>query len=358
MNEFEDRADAPVEEILAVIVNFRTPDLVVQCLESLAAEVGESGVLRACVVDNSSGDGSFQAIRDGVCARGWSSWVEVTEAGGNLGFSGGNNVGIRSRPARYYWLINSDAYIRAGCLAEVLRAMESTPKAGLVGCRLEWPDGRAQESAFRFRTPITELVKAAGSGPISRLFPNHCVAYPLPDQPLAADWVSFACVLIRGCVLAEIGGLDEHYFLYFEDMDFCWRAKQRGWSTVYWPAARAVHLRGQSGDVKQASSARRRRPRFYYASRSRVLARMWGRKGLWAANALWLVGRIISWTREVIGGRPRHTCEREALDIWTRAWSPLACDPLDPRRVVGAGREMASPADVAERGAANSRTQI
>jgi hypothetical protein len=83
-----------------------------------------------------------------------------------------------------------------------------------------------------------------------------------------------------------------------------------------------VHLRGGSSPVKQLTAARRRRPRYYYASRARYLAKFYGVPGLWLANLLWMAGRAISWIRERMGHKQPHTCQREARDIWTCAWRP------------------------------------
>jgi len=130
-------------------------------------------------------------------------------------------------------------------------------------------------------------------------------------------------VLIRREVFDRIGLLDEGYFMYFDDMDFCRRAWQAGFTTLYWPRARVVHLRGGSGPVKQLTAERRRPPRYWYASRSRYYAKFYGRTGLWLANFCWYAGRVISLVREAFRLKQPHTYERQWLDIWTNALNPL-----------------------------------
>jgi N-acetylglucosaminyl-diphospho-decaprenol L-rhamnosyltransferase len=124
-------------------------------------------------------------------------------------------------------------------------------------------------------------------------------------------------------VVDKIGMMDEGYFMYYDDIDYCRRANQAGWKTLYWPEARVVHLRGGSGPVKTLTQACKRRPKYLYASRARYFAKFYRRTGLWTANMCWEIGRAVSWTREVCGNKHPHTSEREPLDIWTNGLRPL-----------------------------------
>jgi GT2 family glycosyltransferase len=110
--------------------------------------------------------------------------------------------------------------------------------------------------------------------------------------------------------------MDEGFFLYFEDVDTCRRARQAGFEVWYEPAARIVHLRGGSGPVKQLSAERRRRPRYYYAARRRYFRNAHGPVGPFLANLCWSLGRGIAWLRETLGRKAPHTVERELLDVW------------------------------------------
>lgn len=314
-------------ELTVVIVNYRTPDLTLDALQSLAGEI-DPEQHAAVVVDNASGDGSAERIESGIAERGW-TWARVVRSASNGGFSAGNNAGMDAARARFYLLLNSDAYVRPGALAELLAAARAHPEAGIVAPRLEWPDGRAQISCFRYRSPASELIESAGTGLVTRLLARWDV--PLHDQQDVArpDWTSFACVLLREELRQAIGGMDEGYFMYFDDIDHCRRARRAGFEVLYWPRARVVHLRGGTSPLKQASAARERLPAYYYASRSRYFAKFYGRTGLLAANLLWLIGRAISWSRELVGSKSAHVCEGASRDIW-HAWSR----PLDP----GSGR--------------------
>ncbi|MEB3359571.1 MAG: glycosyltransferase family 2 protein [Synechococcales bacterium] len=305
-----------------VIVNYRTPNLVIDCLQSLQAEVDPS---QDCVVvvDNASGDDSVSQIDQCIQQNCWQSWVKLIPSPVNGGFSAGNNLGIKAVEADAYLLTNSDTIIRAGAVRELLSAMEQHPQAGLLSPRLEWLDGTPQISCFRYRSPISEFIEAARTSPISKLLRRYEVPIDVSNVPIKPEWTSFACVLIRKAVIEQIGLMDEGYFMYFDDIDYCRRARNAGWEILHWPTARVVHLRGGSSPVK-AEMAARKRPRAYlYASRSRYFTTFYGPFGLWLANAGWMTGRAVSLLRELIGNKLPHTCELEAVDIWTNWRSPL-----------------------------------
>jgi GT2 family glycosyltransferase len=122
--------------------------------------------------------------------------------------------------------------------------------------------------------------------------------------------------MIRAEVIHSIGALDENYFMYFEDADYCRCAERAGFEVWQEPAARVVHLRGQSSPVKRLHAARQRLPRYYYASRSRYFRKQFGRSGWLAANLLWTTGRGVAWLRETLGAKERHTVEHQLWDNW------------------------------------------
>ncbi len=117
--------------------------------------------------------------------------------------------------------------------------------------------------------------------------------------------------------------MDEDYFMYFDDIDYCRRTTEAGWQIIHYPLARVVHLRGGSGSVKKDVALRKRPPAYLYASRSRYFAKFYGIFGLWFANILWLIGRSISLTREIIQKIEPQTCNSEAIDIWSHWLNPL-----------------------------------
>lgn len=304
--------------------------MTLDCLASLESEVAALPGGHVFLVDNASGDGSWERIGAAIEARCWGGWITRLAAGENGGFSAGNNLALRSlletnpapdeRPFDAVLLLNSDTVVGQGALRALCGALAEHADVGLIGPRLEWPDGTLQASCFRYISPQSEFLAAARTGPLSRLLRSREVLLERPTESAPIEWISFACVLVRREVFESIGLLDEGYFMYFEDVDFCRRARAKGWSIRWEPAARVVHLRGGVSPDAFERQERKRRPRFYYASRARYLAKFYGPAGPCAANLLWLAGRCVSRLRE-LAGRPPHTAEHEARDIWTGCWS-------------------------------------
>jgi GT2 family glycosyltransferase len=305
-----------------VIVNFRTPELVLASLSSLEGEVDPTCDC-VLVVDNGSEDGSAEQIRTAIRDNGWGTWARLTSSPVNGGYSYGNNLGIRSVNASAYLLLNSDAFVLPGAIGELLTVAAENPRAALIGPRIEREDGTVWTSAFRYPSPVSEFLDAAATGPLTRLLARYDVPLRPATTVQRPDWVSFACVLLRREAFDEVGPLDEGYFMYFEDVDYCRRVRRSGWRILCSPAARVVHLHSRTSRVEFARQERRRRPRYYYDSRSRYFAKFYGRAGLWLANSLWLAGRSVSFLREVLGAKKPHTYELEWRDIWRGAFRPL-----------------------------------
>ncbi|ERN42560.1 putative glycosyltransferase [Rubidibacter lacunae KORDI 51-2] len=309
-------------QLLVVVLNYRTPALTIDCLASL------DGQLVGCkhavvVVDNASGDGSLQEIERAIALNNWQAWVRVLPSSVNGGFSAGNNLGIQSARAEAYLLLNSDTIVRPGAISSLLRELAAHPAVGIVSPRLEWPDATPQISCFRYRSPGSEAIAAAQTGSLTKLLLRFDMPLPVTDNAFEPEWTSFACVLIRRAVVERVGLMDEGYFMYCDDIDYCRRTRALGWTIRYCPEARVVHLRGGSGPVKQELAARKRPQPYVYASRSRYFAKFYGgRRGLIVANACWLLGRSVSLFRELLG-RQTHLSEATARDIWMYWRDPL-----------------------------------
>ena len=313
------------------IINYRTADLTIACLRSVLADIGDLDV-RVVVVDNASGDGSAEAIADWIGERSRSAPVPVdlVRSPVNSGFSGGHNQGIAAADARFYLILNSDAALRPGFFRTILDAAGRHPRAGFFAPRLTYEDGEVQTSCFRFPGPASEFIRSACTGAVTRALRRYEVALGPDPDPDRIDWASFACILLRREMIDAIGPMDEGYFLYFEDAEYCLRARRAGWGIVHVPEAVAVHHRGGSGPVKSLARAARRLPPYYYASRTRFLRQAHGAAGPAMANLAWLAGRGLAFGRLLAGRRPNPVAQAEARDIWTNVTSPLG-----PRRAPG-----------------------
>lgn len=308
--------------ILISIVNFRTVELTITCARSVLEQIDDIDA-EIAIVDNCSGDGSVEALRDWLASLPPRAPVHLVESPTNSGFSGGHNQGMSAVSARLYLLLNSDAVLRPGFLKLILAAAQKCPDAGFIAPRLESEDGAVQDSCFRFPGALSEFIRGANSGPVTHILKGYDVSLgPDPDED-DVDWASFACVLLNGDMVREIGPMDEGFFLYFEDAEYCLRAKRAGWRIRRCPEAVAVHFRGGSGPVKSLARERKRLPGYYYSSRTRFLYLAHGRVGLWAANTLWVFGRVISELRRLTGRKRNNFRKAEIRDIWTNVFNPL-----------------------------------
>ena len=207
------------------------------------------------VCENGSGDNSAEVIQEALDKNGWNGWCSFLVSDKNLGFTGGNNVLIRpalqsAAPPRYVLLLNPDTIVRPHAFEALVNFMDHNPTIGIAGSRLEYPDGTPQRSAFRFASPLGEFERYSKLGPVTRLLDRWLIAPPVVDHPCETDWVAGASMIVRREVFDQIGLLDEGFFTYFDDIDFCFNAKKHGWPTWYVPESRIVHLVGQSSGVE------------------------------------------------------------------------------------------------------------
>ena len=296
--------------------------MVIDCLETVAPQA-EKMHAKVVVVDNHSADGSADLIQAWIKDSGTSATVRLLVSEHNGGFAAGNNLGIAAESAEYYLLLNSDTLLRENALNEMLSAISSDESVGLLSPRLEWPDGTPQESCFRFHHPISQLLSSANTGVLLKLFRNFEVAHRISDESRNCSWTSFACILIRKTVLEQLDNLDEKFFMYFEDVEFCWRAGSKGWKIRNHPAAKVVHLRGGSSPVKSNKIERKRQAKYVYESRTRYFYLVYGHSGLLFANLLWTLGWSIALIRSVFQQNfSVPACKREWKDIWINFFEP------------------------------------
>ena len=302
--------DAPrATGLLVVIVNYRSADLAIDCLASLEPEVARGPGVEVAIVENASGQDQVDRLRAEIDRRRWHDWARLLVAETNGGFAAGNNLAIaealgRSSPPDFFWLVNPDTVVRPGALAALESFLQAHPEVGLVGSRLEHPDGTAQTSAFRFPSILGELEGGLRFGPASRLLRHRAVVRPIEDRPVAVDWVAGASLMVRRAVFDAIGLLDDRFFMYYEEVDFCRRARRAGWPCWYVPESRVVHLVGQSSDVTSTSGATKRRPRYWFDARKRYFLTHHGRARTLLANLVH-VGAFASYRlRRVVQRKP------------------------------------------------------
>lgn len=310
-------------KIVISIINYRTAELTKNCVQSVLDDMGDIHA-KIVIVDNASGDGSAEEVDHWLREHPDADRVQLVCSRANTGFSGGHNLGMAAEPdAEFYLILNSDALLTPGFLRTMLDETESQPKVGLFGPSISGEDGELQTSCFRFHSPLSELNRAAAKGLVTKLVKNHVVSLGTDPDTSQIEWMSFACIMLRGEMVHEIGPMDEGYFLYYEDTEYCLRAGRAGWGFAYLPQARAVHFCGGSGPVKSLAETHKRLPPYYYASRTRFIYQAHGYAGLIAANLLWYVGRSAAWIGRGLGTSFNPLSKHEARDIWTNVTRPL-----------------------------------
>lgn len=315
----------PETRLAIVIVNYRTAGLTVECLRSIAAErtaVGgdAGGGLQVVVTDNASGDGSAETIAGAIEAAGWGAWCRLMPLERNGGFAYGNNEGVVSGiKSEYVLLLNPDTVVRAGAIRALVEFADRHPEVGIFGARLEDPDGTPQCSAFRFPGVAAEFEAAARLGVVTRLLRRWQIAPPVRDERHRCDWVAGACMLVRREVWEQLGGMDEAYFMYFEEVDFCLRASRAGWPCWYVPAARVVHLVGQSSGVTDTKKPPKRRPAYWFESRRRYFRKNHGWVYAVAADVAWTAGHLVYLLHTTLRGKRRQDPPRLLRDFLSHA---------------------------------------
>jgi GT2 family glycosyltransferase/lipopolysaccharide/colanic/teichoic acid biosynthesis glycosyltransferase len=226
-----------VPRLAIVIVGYNTRKLVRRCLESLRAFPPRCS-WEALVVDNASGDGSVAMLRQEF------PWVRVLANRHNLGYSAAVNQGLDGTHGDYVLVLNPDIVVREQALDRMLDFMDAHPEAGIAGAKLLNTDGTLQYSCRSFYTLATLILRRTPLGrllPRSRVIRHHLMLDYDHAEPRSVDWVIGACMLVRRSAAEAVGGMDERFFLYFEDVDWCYRMGRQGWKVYYVPQSEMVH---------------------------------------------------------------------------------------------------------------------
>lgn len=301
-----DRTAAPTMHI--VIVNYRTGQLVVDCLKSLAIEAAATPGLRATVVDNASGDGSCAIVADAIAAHDWSGWADLMRSPMNGGFASGNNFAVRKLLGRpeapdLFWLLNPDTRVVPGAFRALSDFLRDHPEVGIAGSALIEGNGALWPYAFRFPSILSEIERGARLGVVSRLLAGRSVLRRMPAVAAPVDWVSGASMVVRREVFDAIGLMDESYFLYFEETDFCLQARKEGWQTWYVPQGSVIHIAGQSTGLIDGQPVAARVPRYWFESRRRYFVKNHGRAYAVLADLAWAVTHLTWRARRRIAAR-------------------------------------------------------
>ena len=242
------------------------------------------------VVDNASTDDSVSMLAEAF------PWVQVIANRQNLGFTKANNQGLAASRGRYVLFLNPDTEAAPQAVSQMLAYAEAHPDVGVLGPQLRYGDGSVQSSRRRFPTLATFFLESTvlqRPWPRNRVLDRYFVLDKPDDAISQVDWVVGACMLVRRAVLDAIGGFDEGFFMYSEELDLCHRAVDAGWQVVYFPQAVVTHYEGKSSE--QVVAARHIR---FHTSRVRYVRKYHGAAAATAVRAFLLLTFAFQWVEE------------------------------------------------------------
>ena len=276
-------------DLSVVVLNWNVRDLLRQCLESVARDdrpATRHPPLRTeiIVVDNASSDGSVEMVRAEFPD------VRLIVNVANRGYPGGNNDGILAAQGRYVLILNPDTQVVGDALSELVAYADAHPDVGVVAPQLLNSDGGVQSSRRRFPTMMTALFESTWLQSVAPrgVLRDYYRLDRTDDETQQVDWAVGACLLVRREVVDQVGALDEGFFMYSEELDWCRRIKQAGWKVVYLPAAQVIHHIGKSSDQVAAQ-------RHIYFQTSKVRYFRKHRGALMAGVLRWLLLSLYLW---------------------------------------------------------------
>lgn len=271
--------------IQVVVVSYNTRDLTLRCIQSVLEST--TALREVTVVDNASVDGSGAAV---LSLGGPVRAILLPE---NIGFGAANNRAVSGGDSEFIALVNSDAFVDAGCLERLREYLQRHPKVGVVGPVLRNSDGSKQTSCYRFPTPLRSWLECIGVLWMERVFKTACFSGETEGSPSfsgCVDWLSGACLMIRRQAWTQVEGFDEGFFLYSEETDLQKRIGEAGWGAHFVSSAFATHLGGASG---QACSERTRE--YFFSGVDRYFAKHHGRVGVLCFRAATALGAFLRW---------------------------------------------------------------
>lgn len=243
-------------DLSIIMVNYRTYHYTRKALESIITK-SHPFTFKIYLVDNASGDGSLEKLEADFSEEINQGLIKIISSRENKGFAYANNLALKEINSRYVLLLNSDTEIKENCLAECLHYLENHTDVGALGCRVLLDDGSLDKACRRsFPTPMVSFCRMSN---LSLLFPNskrfnqYNLGYMDEKGTYEVDSLSGAFMMLRSKTIREVGYLDEQFFMYGEDIDWCYRIKAQGWKVVYYGKSQILHHKGASGSRKQKS---------------------------------------------------------------------------------------------------------
>jgi len=310
--------------ISVVIVSYKTAQLTIESLQTVLTERTQHPELNihVVVVDNASGDSP--EINTAIQTNQWSDWVTLITAEKNGGFGYGNNVGFKyaleNHPTvDYFHLLNPDAQLKPGALASLTTFLASHKDVGIAGSSFLNEDGSLWPISFRFPTVYSEIDAGVSWGLVTKLLKKHSIAVNMEQVAQPVAWVLGASMMIRREVVEQLKGFDESYFLYYEETDFCIRAKRLGIDTWYVPESVVTHISGQSTKITERNVKPQRFPSYWYESRRMYFMKNHGLAYTITTDLCTVAAYILGNIKRTIQGKESDQAPNIAEDVFSHS---------------------------------------
>jgi len=272
-----------VADLSVIIINYNVKQLLRECLYSIYHNTKRIN-FEITTVDNNSTDGSADMVHREFPE------VRLIENWQNLGFAKATNQGLRQSKGRHILLLNPDTIVLPNALDKMVEFMDENPRAGALGCKLLYPDGTLQRSCRSFPTLVSAFFENTG---LEKLFPKnkvigrHRIGYWDHNDIREVDQPTGAALMVRQEILSRVGLMDEQFYMYYDDIDWCYRIKKRGWKIYFIPLAQIIHHGGQSAGLNMAEMRIQG-----YKSRHKFFRKHYGILSEWIVKQMDLFGLI------------------------------------------------------------------
>jgi GT2 family glycosyltransferase len=291
-------------KISAIIVSWNAKEFLLECIDSILSQKVPAS-LEIIVIDNASSDGSAEAVKAKFPD------VKLICNKDNYGFAKGNNIGIKASDGDYLFLINSDVVVREGCLNKMIEYMNEHPKIGILGPKIVGTNDRVQRSCMGYPSLWNALTRALALDslfPGSKLFGGQLLTFWGHDEVRAVEVINGCFWMLRRSAMQEVGLLDESFFIYGEDIDWCKRFNESGWKVVFFPDAEAIHYGGASS--KNA-------PIKFYLEMQRANYQYWVKHHSRLASDAFLLINLLHHTIRIIGEIAMYSLVRSKRNVAT-----------------------------------------
>jgi len=281
-------------KIIIIIVNYKTAELACKCIDSIVKKKSNKYEVSILIVDNNSMDGSGEILlhKAGIASSQVS--IKYISSSFNGGYAYGNNLAInyinkKGMDFDYLWLLNPDTEIKSGADEALVDVLQNNTEIGICGSQLQDYDGGIQISAFRFPNVISEILSALKLGFLDDLFKSYKGICEMSPVPMRVDWVAGASMMIKSSVLQKLPEMDEKFFLYYEEVDYCFNVKNHGWECWYVPQSIVIHHVGAATGISDMRKKAPRRPTYWFDSRRRYFIKNNGKISTFITDVVFII---------------------------------------------------------------------